>query len=425
MDTVLGEKEKREYLLSRMKPASILFFVAWPLCAVFFSCVDPSASVPVASVSMEKNTLDLMVGDSQRIAVLVSPEDATDPSLSWTSSDASIASVDANGLVAAIAPGTAEIAVRSVDGDHGASCLARVSPRTVAVTAVSLDKTSFSIPVGGTRALVATIAPADATISAVTWSSSDPTTARVSATGLVSGLAAGTAIISATSADGAKKAECSVRVLEPSAVALALFPAPSSSAFYTRAMSDGRSLLAIGLGPELPTNEWSIWQSAGVDPIFLSFRALGGLEYGVSWDDRSDGSLAADGAKFFDADIVVSAWLADKRTAVPGWTAETDQGYSTYRKIQVAETQIIWLEIRPKGGLGSNAGGFGIKLSQSSLAASGTDYEWYFDGVKQTSRTGLNSLYLDPTVFVVGRHHVTATASRGGVLFSEDFFFVK
>ncbi len=84
---------------------------------------------------------------------------------------------------------------------------------TVAVTGVTLDKTTASLAVGGTETLTPTVAPSDATNKNVTWTSSDPAVATV-ANGVVTAVAAGTATITVTTADGSKTAECAVTVTD-------------------------------------------------------------------------------------------------------------------------------------------------------------------------------------------------------------------
>lgn len=87
------------------------------------------------------------------------------------------------------------------------------APSTIAVTGVTLNKATTSLAPLTTEQLTATVAPADATNKDVTWSSSTPAVATVSATGLVTGVAGGTATITVTTADGAKTATCVVTVV--------------------------------------------------------------------------------------------------------------------------------------------------------------------------------------------------------------------
>jgi hypothetical protein len=83
---------------------------------------------------------------------------------------------------------------------------------SVAVTGVSLDKTKLELAIGGTGQLAATVAPSDATNKGIAWASSDSKVATVSSGGLVTAVAAGSANVTATTADGAKTASCSVIV---------------------------------------------------------------------------------------------------------------------------------------------------------------------------------------------------------------------
>ena len=83
----------------------------------------------------------------------------------------------------------------------------------VSVTGVSLDRPSAELEVGGTLTLKATIEPANATNSNVSWSSSDVKVATVE-NGTVTAVAAGTAVITVTTADGGKEASCTITVKE-------------------------------------------------------------------------------------------------------------------------------------------------------------------------------------------------------------------
>lgn len=90
---------------------------------------------------------------------------------------------------------------------------------TVSVIGVSLDKTSLLMAVGDTQTLNATVTPSNATYKTVTWSSSNPSVATVSSSGVVTGISAGNATVTVTTIDGGKTATCSVTVTEPNTVA--------------------------------------------------------------------------------------------------------------------------------------------------------------------------------------------------------------
>lgn len=84
--------------------------------------------------------------------------------------------------------------------------------KPISVTGVSLDKTEASVEEGANVQLAATVAPSNATNKTVTWKSEDETIATVDNTGKVTGVAAGTVNIIATTADGAKTAQCALTV---------------------------------------------------------------------------------------------------------------------------------------------------------------------------------------------------------------------
>lgn len=85
-------------------------------------------------------------------------------------------------------------------------------PKTVAVTGVSLNKTSTTLTEGDSETLTATVAPSDATNKAVSWKSSDASTASVDNSGKVTAVKAGSATITVTTTEGSKTASCSVTV---------------------------------------------------------------------------------------------------------------------------------------------------------------------------------------------------------------------
>ena len=87
-----------------------------------------AATVPVTGVSLNKDSLALGVGDSETLTATVKPEDATNKAVTWASSNSTVATVDQNGVVTAVAPGTATITVTTVDGGFTATCAVTVRP---------------------------------------------------------------------------------------------------------------------------------------------------------------------------------------------------------------------------------------------------------------------------------------------------------
>ena len=165
--------------------------------------------VEVTGVSLNKTELTLSPGGTFQLEATVSPSDATDKTVTWTSSDPSKVTVE-NGLVKAVSPGTASVTATA--GSKSAKCEVTVQPKVVEVTGVSLNKTELTLSPGGTFQLEATVSPSDATDKTVTWTSSDPSKVTVE-NGLVKAVSPGTASVTATA--GNKSAKCEVTVLLP------------------------------------------------------------------------------------------------------------------------------------------------------------------------------------------------------------------
>ncbi|MDL2223463.1 Ig-like domain-containing protein, partial [Bacteroidales bacterium OttesenSCG-928-M11] len=166
--------------------------------------------VSVTGVTLDKTAETVIVGNELQLVATVNPADADDKTVTWSTSDATVATVNATGLVTTLKEGTATITVTTTDGDHTATCVVTVVP--VPVTGVTLDKTAETVLVGNSVQLTATVNPANAGDKSVTWSTSDATVAVVSVNGLVSALKAGTATITVTTTDGAHKATCVITV---------------------------------------------------------------------------------------------------------------------------------------------------------------------------------------------------------------------
>ncbi len=146
----------------------------------------------------------------------------------------------------------------------------------VAVTGVSLSPTSASVAVNGTTQLTATVAPANASNQSVTWSTSNSTIATVSATGLVTGKAAGTATITVTTVDGGKTATSSITVTPAVGGSLT-----GSVALNTNAVN----LTSVG------TSDWkhfynNVHKSSGTNSI-SNYTVIGGTASGYTDDVRN------------------------------------------------------------------------------------------------------------------------------------------
>ncbi len=175
------------------------------------TCQVTVTFVHVESVELDESEITLYVsGESQKLNVTFNPSFVSNSNVSWTSSDEKVATV-VNGVVTGLSVGTVTITVTSEDGEKTAICTVNVE--WISATEVILDKDTLALTVGGaTGSLKATVNPEGASDKTVTWTSSDETVATV-VDGVVTGLKAGTATITATSNDDDTKfASCEVTV---------------------------------------------------------------------------------------------------------------------------------------------------------------------------------------------------------------------
>ena len=169
-------------------------------------------TIAVTGVTLAPTAVSISSGGSSQLTATVAPANATNKTVAWSSSNNLVATVSATGLVTAVGAGTATITVTTQDGNFTATCAVTVTIISVSVTGVSVTPATSSITVGGTAQLTATVAPANATNKTIAWTSSNNLVATVSAAGLVTGVAAGNATITATTRDGNFTSTCAVTV---------------------------------------------------------------------------------------------------------------------------------------------------------------------------------------------------------------------
>ena len=107
--------------------------------------LDDSVIYKVTKVELNKTSLTLDVGNSDTLIAAITPDNATDKSVTWESSAPGVATVDTSGKVTAVAPGTATITATTEDGSKTATCVVTVTAATVPVTGVTLSQTQASL----------------------------------------------------------------------------------------------------------------------------------------------------------------------------------------------------------------------------------------------------------------------------------------
>lgn len=175
---------------------------------------EPVEGVTIAQgdkITVEGNQYTPLGSKTQLEAVITNAQ-ATNKSVTWSSSNTLKMTVDSNGTVTCMAvsyPATAVITATTVDGGFTASC--EVTFVKQKVESVSFESSEITVYEGGTQTLSAVINPSDATIKGVTWSSSDSNIAAVE-NGVVTAVSTGDAVITVTTDDGGFTADCKVMV---------------------------------------------------------------------------------------------------------------------------------------------------------------------------------------------------------------------
>lgn len=167
--------------------------------------------VPVAEVTLNTNNLTMAVNGTATLTANVLPVNASNASKEWTTSNASVVTVNSSGVLTATGVGSAIVTV--VAGGHSASCIVEVLEQPVPVTGITLNTYSVQMQVNSTLPLIATVLPQNATNKAVTWSSANPSVVSVNTNGLLSaGSTYGSTFVTATTVDGGYIARCFVTV---------------------------------------------------------------------------------------------------------------------------------------------------------------------------------------------------------------------
>ena len=159
---------------------------------------------PVVGFYIQNSALDMYLTDtSVRVEPMVLPQNASNTTVRWYSKDTHIVEVDQTGHLKPVSTGMAEVVGVTADGGFSAKCFVNVINETVKAKSVAiLNKEKTELACGEQRRLIASILPANTKNKLLMWTSSDETVASVTQNGVMSGVKAGEAIITAMAADG-------------------------------------------------------------------------------------------------------------------------------------------------------------------------------------------------------------------------------
>lgn len=284
-------------------------------------------------------------GDGQSLAATVEPADATDYTITYASSDESVAAVDAAGNVTTVAAGEADVTAEIAGNGLMATCHVVVTP---AVEALYLSEDAVTLGTGEEETLTLTAEPEEADVSAAVWTSSDESIATVDGEGTVTAVAEGEATVTATL--GGMEAVCEVTVSDKTSAGSS--SSGSSSGDSGSGSSAPAASTAYGAVPfslAAGTQEWwhidstddAYWATleninayraaVGVAPLSVD-SGLSQIAYTRTLDMVRAGTMSHDGYQtpeiiaqnYNSAQSVVDAWAAS-----PGhYAAMTDPGYT-------------------------------------------------------------------------------------------------
>ena len=329
-------------------------------------------ATPAALITLNKTEATLKATETVALEATVGPETTTDKTVTWTTSDASIATVDENGVVTAVTVGKATITATTVNGLKATSEITVVATPAASIT---LNKTEATLKATETVSLEATVAPDTTTDKSVIWSSSDSNIATVDENGVITAVAVGKATITATTANGLK-AECEITVVESLAASISL-----NKSEATLKATETVSLEAT-IGPETTTDKTVTWTT-------------------------SDDSIAT-----VDENGIVTAVAVGNATI----TATTANGLKATCEITVAETPASGIVI-DKDALGITGDNLEMRVGDTKTInvsvepATTTDKSVTFS----SSNAEVATVYTDGkvTALALGETTITITAKSG------------
>lgn len=173
-------------------------------------CHIEVSPIHVSGISLSHDDIEIEVTDEFKLHATVSPEDATNKKINWTSSDERIAKVNEEGIVLGISKGQIKITAKTEDGGYTKEC--KVTVTDIKVKGVSLNHLDLKLTIGESRTLLAIIAPENAANKSVKWTSSNPSVASIDQNGSLLTLNNGNTVITVETDDGYYRASCNVTV---------------------------------------------------------------------------------------------------------------------------------------------------------------------------------------------------------------------
>ncbi len=219
---------------------------------IFAQCLVSVTAIQATSITLSANELDLYGNNTYTLSYKILPNDSADQSVTWSSSDDNVATVN-NGVVTAINNGSAQVKVVM---NNGVNDICEVLVTIIDVEGISLSASKLKIEETETVQLSAAVYPMNASYQDIVWTSSDENIAYVDSDGNITGVTVGEAIITATTVDGGYSASCDVTVNQISVKGIEL-----SKSSLSMMITDSYSLSATVI-PYNAVNQNIIWSSS-------------------------------------------------------------------------------------------------------------------------------------------------------------------
>jgi uncharacterized protein YjdB len=229
-----------------------------------WSDTKPGTSIAVTGLTISPTTATLNVGGTQQLTPTVAPSDATNKTVTYSSNNTGVATVNGSGLLTAVSSGSAIITVTTQDGAKTATAAITVNTSSVAVTSVSLSPTSVTLAVGETQQLTPTILPSNASNKSVSYASNNTAVATVNGSGLLTAVSNGTATITVTTADGNKTSTAAITV----ATATGSYFTIKNKWTNTYLFDAGAN---VGYGAAVANNNYK-WEKVAVDATYFLLK---------------------------------------------------------------------------------------------------------------------------------------------------------
>lgn len=296
-------------------------------------------TVKVTKINLDKSAVTVRVGSTEQLTATVEPAGAANKNVTYTSSDSTIASVSAGGLITGVKAGTCTITATAADGSGVTATCAVIVAQSV--TGLTLSPSSISLAPSGSATLTPVITPSDATNKNVTYTSSNTSIAVVSNTGLVIGQNEGVAVITAVSVDNpAVIATCTVTVGTP---VTGISLSQNSAGLET-----GKTLTLIAtVTPDSATNKTVNWTTSDKTIATVSNGVVSTWKAGTC----TITATAADGSGHSASCTitVTGAEVTPPADVTPGPTGGGG-GSVTPPPLTPPEGQTGWVNTAPQGG---------------------------------------------------------------------------